>query len=102
MDLFLSSIGKNAYRLLGFVEDVLIIMSPYRIFSTQVYCQRAYTRVDDILESLGLSRQTTKAILDIYFRRVCLLGVVFDTSSMQFSVMPNKVIAIRHKKEHMP
>lgn len=91
---FVAEMRSYGYRVLPYMDDFLVIPTPYGVTSAAEDCRRATGRIDRLLVRLGLRRHPRKGewagapVVDH-------LGVRVDTMSMRFTVLPYKVEHVR-------
>lgn len=91
---FVAEMRSYGYRVLPYMDDFLLIPTPYGVKSGLADCKSARSRVDKLLCRLGLRRHPEKGEWN-GSTVVDHLGVRVDTISMRFTVLPHKVEHVR-------
>lgn len=86
---FARTLRSYGYRTLVYLDDFLLVPSPYVFLCTKEHCTKAQRRIDRLLATLGIERHPTKGCWE-GATQLEHLGVVVDTVKMTFTVTPRK------------
>ena len=92
---FVAELRSYGYRVLPYIDDFLIIPSPYGRIAGRKDCRSATKRIEKLMKSLGLRRHPDKGEWE-GAQVVDHLGVRVDTLSMRFQVVPYKAQHVRN------
>jgi Reverse transcriptase (RNA-dependent DNA polymerase) len=82
------------YRVLAYLDDFLVVPSEAGAIADLAVCEGATSKIDALLEALGLIRHPTKGEW-VGSTRVEHLGAVIDTEQEKFFIAPRKIEKIR-------
>ena len=91
---FVTRLRSWGYRVLPYIDDFLIIPTPYEQPATLADCASARERIDSLMGSLGLQRHPDKGEWT-GSQVVEHLGVMIDTLALKFYVVPHKAARVR-------